>query len=307
MGGRRIALVLIGALAALGLSGGVLAQPADSGGIEAVPDQAGSGSAAGNGSVAENPAADGAPSAATPPESPVKDPKVAKQWLVAGQLLMHKGSLLAAKKRWEEAKARFENAVTAFQKAIEAGGDVNVYFDLANAEDRLGKLDDAVKHLRLVVNAKAGVRPDIVKRATTRLEDLSTRVGVVTLSVTPAGSSITLGGAEFGTSPLPGPLVLMPGTYTLSFQADGFQPMEAEIKIEPGTESERTIALEPVKVIVQPVKPPVLAKALHDDEPRPSSGSSRSASTRRSPRHRPRSSIARTLGPAVSGSRSSPT
>jgi hypothetical protein len=271
MGGRRIALVLIGALAALGWSGGALAQPADSGGIATVPEQAGSGSAAGNGRAAGNRAEDGAPSAASPPESPVKDPKLAKEWLVAGQLLMHKGSLLAAKKRLEEAKAQFENALTAFQTAIEAGDDVNVYFDLANAEDRLGKLVDAVKHLRLVVNTKAGGRPDIVKRATTRLEDLSTRVGIVTLTVIPAGSSITLGGAELGTSPLPGPLVLMPGTYTLSFHADGFHPMEAEIKIEPGSESERAVALEPVKVIVQPVKPPVLAKVLHEREPRPPS------------------------------------
>jgi hypothetical protein len=92
----------------------------------------------------------------------------------------------------------------------------------------------------------------------------------VTLTITPAGASITLGGSEIGPAPLSEPLVLMPGTYTLSFQADGFQPKEAEIKVEPGSEVERAIELDPVKVIVEPVKPvaeePVLA-----DKPVPAS------------------------------------
>jgi hypothetical protein len=49
--------------------------------------------------------------------------------------------------------------------------------------------------------------------------------------------------------------VLLPGTYTLSFQADGFQPREVELKVEAGSETERTIELESVRVIVEPVKP----------------------------------------------------
>lgn len=268
MGGRRIALVGMAALAALVLSGGAFAQPADPGGdIEMEPEQTGSGSAGGH-------APEGTTSTAAPPASPVKDPKdpkLAKKWFAAGQQLMQKGSLFAAKNRFEEAKAQFENAVTAYQKALSAGDDVNVYFDLASAKEKLGKLDEAVKYLRLVVNAKPGARPDVVKKATARLEDLSTKVGLVTLTVTPAGSSITLGGAELGVAPLPEPLVLMPGTYTLSFQADGFQPKEAEIKIEPGSETERAIALDPVQVIVEPARPVMPDESLLDDKPKPPS------------------------------------
>jgi lysozyme family protein len=239
MGGRRIALVTIAAIIAAAMSGGAVAQPKDPGGeIEM-------GSAA-----------------------PAKDPKAAKKWLAAAQQLVQKASYLA-KNRPEEAKAQLENAVTAYQKALEAGEDPNVYLDLANVEDKLGKLDDAVKHLQRVVAAKAGVRPDVLKKATGKLDELSAKIGLVTLTVTPAGSSITLGGAELGTSPLPEPLVLMPGTYTLSFQADGFQPKEAEIKVEPGSEAERTIELEPVKVIVEPVKPPAIDAAPQPvDQPR---------------------------------------
>jgi PEGA domain/Tetratricopeptide repeat len=269
MGGRRIALVTIAALIAAAVSGGAVAQPKDPDGeIEMGSDAAGSaaGSAAAGAAGAASP---GTPTGA-PAAVPVKDPKIAKKWLAAAQQLMQKGSYLAARNRLDEAKAQFENAVTAYQKALEAGDDPNLYFELANAEDKLGKLDDAVKYLRRVVATQAGVRPDVRKKATAKLEELSTKIGLVTLTVTPAGASITLGGAELGTSPLPEPLVLMPGTYTLSFQADGFQPKEAEIKIEPGSEAERTIELEPVTVIIEPVKPPVIDATLQDDKPPPS-------------------------------------
>ncbi len=250
MGGRCIGLVGIAVSTTLVMfgarSGGALAQPiepeskAPAGDSKRAPEPAGSGNSAGI------PAKDA---------NDAKDLKLAKKWLLAGQQLMQKGSLFAANNRPDEAKVQFENAVAAFQKARSAGDDVNVYVDIANAEERLGKLDEAVKHLRLVAGAKTGVRPDVAKKAAARLDDLSTKVGLVTLTVTPAGASITLGGVELGLSPLPEPLVLMPGTYTLSFQADGYQPKEAEIKIEPGSELERAIALEPVKVIVEPVKP----------------------------------------------------
>jgi len=263
MGGRRIALVTIVALIAAAASGGAVAQPKDPDGeIEMGSDVTGS-AATGAAGAASPVTPAGAPAAV-----PVKDPKIAKKWLAAAQQLMQKGGYLAARNRPDEAKAQFENAVTAYQKAFEAGDDPNLYFELANAEDKLGKLDDAVKYLRRVAATKTGVRPDVMKKATAKLEELSTKIGLVTLTVTPVGASITLGGAELGTSPLPEPLVLMPGTYTLSFQADGFQPKEAEIKIEPGSEAERTIELEPVTVIIEPVQPPVIDATLQDDKPR---------------------------------------
>jgi hypothetical protein len=277
MGGRRVARGGRGSIAAflafiafiaVVMAGGAFAQPKDpkdpGGDIEA--DPAG-GSAADSASGSGGTTA-GAPDEAASPAASVKDPKIAKKWLVAGQQLMQKASYLAARNRPEEAKAQLENAIIAYQKAISAGSDINVYAELAIVEDKLGKLDQAVKHLRMVIHTKTGVRPDVARKATARLEELSAKVGLVTLTVLPAGSSITLGGAELGTSPLPEPLVLMPGTYMLSFQADGFEPKEAEIKIEPGSETERAIELEPVKVIVKPVAPASVAEAPQGDGPR---------------------------------------
>jgi len=199
--------------------------------------------------------------------APAKDPKAMKKWLALGQVLMQRGTYLAARHRLDDARQQFESAVTAYRNALQAGDDINLYLELALAEDKAGRFDGAVKHLRRVASAETGARPDVAKRATAKLEELLARVGLVTLAVTPPGTSITLGGTELGLSPLAEPLVLLPGTYTLAFQADGFQPREAELKVEPGSESERAIALEPVKVIVEPVKPAAVEEVAHVEEP----------------------------------------
>ncbi|HMG19667.1 MAG TPA: PEGA domain-containing protein [Kofleriaceae bacterium] len=187
------------------------------------------------------------------PADPAVAARQARQSLATAQQCMLRGSYFAARKRSDEARAQFEAAVAAYQRAIEAGGDPNLYVDLAAAEDRLGKPIDAVKHLRLVV-AAAGARPDVVGVAQARLDELLGKLGLVTLTIVPAGASITLAGSELGTAPLREPLVLAPGTYTLSFQAEGFQPHDEQITVEPGR-AEHAIALEPVNIVVAPVPP----------------------------------------------------
>jgi hypothetical protein len=189
---------------------------------------------------------------ATPAPPVVKDPKAAKKLLTTGQQLLQKGDTLTRAKRLEDAKTNYQNAAAAFEKSIAAGDDLNTYALLADAEDKLGKYDLAVKHYRVVVKAQAGIRPDVLKKATAKLDELAMKVGLVTLTVKPDGATILLGGVEIGKTPLADPLVLLPGTYTLSFEAEGFQPREAELNVEAGSESERSIELEAVKIVVVP-------------------------------------------------------
>jgi len=196
---------------------------------------------------------DMAPEPTAPAELGATDAKEARRWLVAGQRLVKRASYLAARGRADDARAQLDTAVTAFQKSLDASDDPNVRYELALADEKLGKLDEAVRQLRVVV--AAAPRPEIAKQAAVRLAALAAKVGIVTLRVAPAGASITLGGVELGTAPLGAPLVLTPGTYTLAFAAEGFQPKEAEITVEPGTQVERAVELEAIKIIVEPVRP----------------------------------------------------
>jgi tetratricopeptide (TPR) repeat protein len=247
--GRRIAVVLAVVLALPQ----AFAQPADPGGdIEMDPQDAGSGS----GSAAKPPPPT---TPTTPPETedaPItKDPKVAKKWQSAAVQLVQKGDYLARKGKADEAKAQYDNAVTAYEKAIEASDDLNSHYDLGLVLEKLGKLDLAATHLRTAATAKAGVKPDVQKKAAAKFDELSTKVGLVTLTVNTVGATISIGGAEIAKTPLADALILMPGTYTLSFAADGYQPKDTEIKVEAGSESERAIELEPIKITVSPIRP----------------------------------------------------
>jgi hypothetical protein len=182
--------------------------------------------------------------------APVKDPKVAKKWLAAAKELVGKGDALA-KKKPDDAKAAYENAVTAYTKAIEAGDDLGVNLQLAQVEDKLGRTDAAARHYRMVATAKAGVPPALVKQAQAKYDEAATKVGLVTLTVTPDGTTIASGAVKLGKTPLTEPLIFLPGTYTLTLSSDGYQSKDTELKVEAGSESERKLDLQPIKITVE--------------------------------------------------------
>jgi hypothetical protein len=268
MGRGRLAIVVLAGLAARGVAapdGSGSGSGSGSGeGDEIEMEPAGSGSGSGSGSAAKTTTTGSgsatatapapAPAPAPDPNAPLpKDPKVAKKWLAAAQTLTQKGDYFAKTNKPTDAKSQYDNAVTAYQKAIEAGDDVSVYLALALVEDKAGTPAAAYKHLKLLVDPKSNAKPDVAKKAQAKLDEITTKVGTLTLTVTPDGTTITLAGKDVGEAPMTEPLILDPGTYTLSFVAVGFQPKEVEFKIEAGSESERKIALEPMKVVVKPV------------------------------------------------------
>lgn len=245
--GRRIALVGLAALVALPQA---MAQPAEPD-IEMEPADAGSGS----GSAAPAPAPPPAAGDAPPPVVP-KDPKLAKKLQTTAQQLAQKGDSSTKKNKADEAKGHYEGALNAYTKAIELADDAGLLalrYELGIVLDKLGKHDLAAIQMRKVVQAKTAIKPDILKKATAKYDELSMKIGLVTLTVNTEGATISLNGVELGKSPLPEPLLFMPGTYTLSFAADGYQPKDSEIKVEEGSETERAIELEPIKIVVTPI------------------------------------------------------
>ncbi|MBA3456259.1 MAG: hypothetical protein H0T42_24375 [Deltaproteobacteria bacterium] len=190
------------------------------------------------------------------PAQATKDPKLAKKLAAAAQQLAQKGDYSTRRNKLDEAKGFYEQAANAYGKAIEIGDDPNLYFDLATVEEKLGKLDLAVRHLARVIGAKSSVKPDVQKKAQLKYDDLSMQVGLVTLQVDPDVTSVSVAGEVLGTSPFNEPLVFMPGAYKLSFASDGYQPKDLDIKVEAGSEAERKISLEPIKIVVSPPREP---------------------------------------------------
>jgi hypothetical protein len=184
----------------------------------------------------------------------VKDPKVAKKWLTAAQQLVSKGDYFTNRKKPDDAKAQYTNAVTAYQHAIEAGDDITVNYSLALVEDKLGAEPDAYQHLKLVIDAQPPVKPDVLKKAQTKLDEITGKVGIVTLTIDPEGTTVTIDGKSYGDSPLKEPIVLMPGTFTANFTLVGYQPKDVELKVEAGAGVEKKVTLEPVPIKIEPNK-----------------------------------------------------
>lgn len=196
-----------------------------------------------------------------PPEQAqvVKDPKVAKKWLDAGRQLVQKGDYQTRAKKLDEAKTFYANAITAYEKAIESSDDPNIYFDLASVEEKAGKLDRAVLHFRTLIKAEKA-RPDLVKKATARLDDLSMKTGLVMILSKPENATLSIDGNEIGKTPLADAIVLMPGTYKIAIVAEGYVTKELELNVEAGSESERTVELEEGKSVPVEKPRPVVVK-----------------------------------------------
>lgn len=190
---------------------------------------------------------------ATP--APVKDPKLARKWLNAGRQLVHRGDRLARQHKDDEAKAQFVNAVTALEKALAAGDDPDVGFELAEARQKAGDVAGAYHGLKALAAADSPASPDVRAKAKASLDAIAAAVGIVKLRIHPDGTQVTLGGNKVGDSPLPQSLVLAPGTYTLSMSAAGFEPKDVDLNVEAGSESVRTIELDPVPVVVKAPPP----------------------------------------------------
>lgn len=200
------------------------------------------------------------------PAAPAKDPKVAKKWLDAATTLVRKGDQLTKQGKADEAKTSYVNAAVAYGKAIEASDDVAIQLSLANALHKSGDVLGAMKACKVVLAAQ-GVKPDITKKAQTKLDELLLEVGVVTLTVTPEGTAVSMGGTQIAEAPLTEPLVLAPGTHVITLTAVGYQPKDVEIKIEAGGESDRKVDLEPIPMVTKaiepelvPEKPPEIAR-----------------------------------------------
>jgi hypothetical protein len=193
--------------------------------------------------------ADGAASGSAAP-APVKDPAAARKFVAAAQQLVARGNALV-KTKPDDAKAAYENAQTALQRAIEVGDDINVYFQLGQVDEKLAALPAAYAAYKVLAAAPTGAQPALVKQAKARLDDLAGKLGLVTLVVTPDGVVVSVDHSPVGTTPLKDPVVLMPGSYTVSFAAvPGYEAKDLQLQVDPGSETERKIELAPAPAAV---------------------------------------------------------
>ncbi len=125
-----------------------------------------------------------------------------------------------------------EEAIREFKLAYARSPHPSVLYNLGQAYAASGRAAEAVRTLREYLE-KSGDQTDLDKRAqaSSLIEYQSQRVGVLELTVTPAGASLTLDGEPLGTAPLAGPLELTAGFHALEVTHPGYVSKSFRLEI----------------------------------------------------------------------------
>jgi len=188
---------------------------------------------------------------------PVRDPAAAKKLADGAAKLAKKGDKLARRKKNAEAAADWDRAVLAYDKSFELQPDPKVLVAAASLELRLGRYLAADTHLGRALAATEVPLAEKARAAAQAMRDEARlHLGVVSLSISPEGATVTLDERELGVAPLAEPLVLEPGTYQLRIVLEGYVALRQKLVVDAGSESERRLELQPVPVVVAPPRPP---------------------------------------------------
>lgn len=175
--------------------------------------------------------------AADPAAGPGADPR-----LTAAALAGERAEALAQRKRAAEARAEWGRAAAGYAAVLRDTHDDNLRLPLAVAEEGRGQLLAAAEQLRALARSSSA-RPEVASAGAARLAALLPRLGQLDLDVSPHRTSIRFGLATAVVSPLPEPLLLLPGTYTFLLEANGFRSQEVTISVGAGQRLARRIEL----------------------------------------------------------------
>ncbi len=188
---------------------------------------------------------------------PVRDPKLARKLRDGAAKFVKKADRLLKRKKVAEAHEIYRRAIEIYDKAFELDPAAVTLLTAGALEEKLELWYEAARRYeRALAETEQPLDDKGRARAQEALDRTKLYLGVLVVTVVPEGATVTLDGTPLGEAPLPTPLLLKPGEYTLALAMDGFVAFETKLVIEAGSESERTFELEPVPVVVEKPRPP---------------------------------------------------
>jgi hypothetical protein len=185
--------------------------------------------------------------AQTPPDAPATTSAAATE--------RARKLFLEAARLYDEGK--YPQAYVAFAAAWAIKKHPSIAGNLADCEVKVGKYRDAAEHFRYIVKDTSGeAKPEDKRRAQERLDEVTKRIGVLSVTVAPTGAELTLDGAPLGTSPLPDAAFVDPGQHTLEAHADGYVPATVSFDVAAGAALPVRLALVPKGATVPTTPPP---------------------------------------------------
>ena len=177
--------------------------------------------------------------------------KKARELLIEGDKKLKRGDQLSKRGKMEDAFAEFELALVDYQAAFESYPDPQIYFPIAQAEQRLGRFVEALQHYQQLLSEGKNITPALRDTVEKQLQDIKKNLASVVLDVKQDGAVILIDGREAARTPTISPIWVEPGQHTYAVTAKGFTPVEGKMDLLPGKELRRKIVLEPMPVVVK--------------------------------------------------------
>ncbi len=194
--------------------------------------------------VAQPPAPERAPRG----RSAVGDKKEALRRLAAGDRKLQRGDRLAARGKIEQAFTFFEAALADYQAAYQAYPDQQIFFPIAQAEQRLGRFVEALQHYQGLLAESRALGAELRNQVQVHLDEVRKSLAAVVLEVEPDGAAIAIDGKEVGHGPMSQPVFVEPGQHSFTVTSDGYETVEGRMDLPPGKETRKRVRLERERV-----------------------------------------------------------
>ena len=165
----------------------------------------------------------------------------AKRAYAAGEMAYQAGDYKSAIQNFRDAQAILPSPQAAYWLALSLSADRQV--------------PEAIAELKALLASPSAdkIGPEKLATANATLEALNKTPGTIGLSTEPAGATVGVDGeVRPGVTPLD--VELAPGTHTLTLSLPGYQSMEFELDVPPGSKGEQTLTL-----VALPPPPPAVA------------------------------------------------
>jgi len=139
----------------------------------------------------------------------------------------------------------FEAAVEAWQAAYEPDPRPLLQFNLAQAYERLGRLQESLDAYERFLAAAPSDAEDVpaARIRAAALQQRLARTGIV-LRGGPEGAAVLIDGTERARLPRPDPIAVPPGSYRVEVQAEGYEPFESVVAVTAGAQVEVEVAMQ---------------------------------------------------------------
>ena len=163
---------------------------------------------------------------------------------------MAKNHYLAGTSYYQQ--GRYAEAIREFEEAHRLSNKPELLYNIAQAHEKLGNLQQAVKYLEQYLEA-----PDLTNRlaAEEQLKNIKARLKVTGIQITcnELDAMVLLDGNEVGRTPLRGNLLVKPGFHEVKVTKKGYISYSAYVTVSPGRAVTVKAQLKAIQATVEPI------------------------------------------------------